>query len=262
MGEAPGAPGDQIFAERGPVPIRRALGWALVGALCVAAFTASVALLTGSFDDTDWRVVGTSVGFAIFSSTAASGATLRAAAPGEADAVGLIAIVASACAFVLLLAVVWVDDGSEGLWRSWGVAAILALGASHASLVLRARRPTDTQAVVQLTSISVALGTVDSLLGILPIAGAFEIDEQFGQIIGVLVIALLLTTALPPILRRLARQGGAAAVAAAPPAPPPPTSRLAGEVLAAADRLDAASAEPRVRAEAERLRELARLAGA
>jgi hypothetical protein len=34
-------------------PIRRALGWMLVAALCVAALVAIVALVSDSFDDTD-----------------------------------------------------------------------------------------------------------------------------------------------------------------------------------------------------------------
>ena len=45
--------------------------------LCLAALVAVGALLTGSFDDTDWRVVATSLGFSVFTSTTAAGAALR-----------------------------------------------------------------------------------------------------------------------------------------------------------------------------------------
>ena len=41
--------------------IRRVLGWVLVGSLCLAALVAIAALLSGSFDDTDWRLIGTSL---------------------------------------------------------------------------------------------------------------------------------------------------------------------------------------------------------
>jgi hypothetical protein len=57
--------------------IRRFAGWALVGGLSVAAAAAVLALLTGSFSDTDVRVILTSIGFAIASATASSGAAAR-----------------------------------------------------------------------------------------------------------------------------------------------------------------------------------------
>src|SRR5438093_8731943 len=91
--------------------IRRPLGWALVVALCVAAATACIAILTGSFDDTDARVIGTSLGFAVFSSTAAAGAGARLHGRGPAHVVGLVTVIASAIAFVLLVAAVWGNNG-------------------------------------------------------------------------------------------------------------------------------------------------------
>jgi hypothetical protein len=39
---------------------------------------AIVAILSDSFDDTDWRLIGTSLSFAAYSSLAAGGAALRA----------------------------------------------------------------------------------------------------------------------------------------------------------------------------------------
>src|SRR4051794_26490792 len=171
--------------------IRRPLGWALVVALCVAAATACLALLTGSFDDTDWRVIGTSLGFAAFSSTAAAGAGARLHAreagrgggvaagfaprlafrlllrpPGvharEAGrVVGFATVIASGLAFVLLLGLLWIDDG-EGLLRAWGCAGITALAGSHASLVLRARRGhEDSPTVSLLVTASLVTGGLD-----------------------------------------------------------------------------------------------------
>jgi hypothetical protein len=57
--------------------IRRGLGWALVLSLCVAALTAIVAVLNGGFDDTDGRVIATSVGFGAFSALGAAGTSPR-----------------------------------------------------------------------------------------------------------------------------------------------------------------------------------------
>src|SRR5829696_1507737 len=54
--------------------VRRVAGWALVGGLSVAALTAIAALLAGDFGETEWRVIFSSLGFAIASAVAASGA--------------------------------------------------------------------------------------------------------------------------------------------------------------------------------------------
>jgi peptidoglycan/LPS O-acetylase OafA/YrhL len=57
--------------------LRRALGWSLVAGLSVAALTAAFAVVDGSFDETDGRVIATSLGFAVFSATGSAGAFLR-----------------------------------------------------------------------------------------------------------------------------------------------------------------------------------------
>ena len=110
--------------------------------LCLAALVAVGALLTGSFDDTDWRVVATSLGFSVFTSTTAAGAALRLRAAARARALGGAAVVTSVAAYVLLVAALWIED-AEGLWRAFGIAGLGALWSSHASLVVRALRPAD-----------------------------------------------------------------------------------------------------------------------
>ena len=253
--------------------VRRALSWALVGALCVAAITAIAAIMTGDFDDTDWRVIGTSLGFAVFSATTASGASLRFRDSGSLRALGVATMALSAVAFVLLLVAVW-DDSAGDLWRWFGSVALGALACSHMSLVSGAVRSTDGLAVRTLSAASMGLGLSDAFFGILAVSGAVgEVEEGFGQMMAVLVILLLLTTALPPILRRLQRTGLTAGLSSRRPVPAaeaPAASRaapapmtLATEVLAAADRIEALNGDPGNRApeimrECERLRELAR----
>ena len=60
-----------------PMDLRRLVSRALVGGLCVSGAVAVIALLSGSFDEIHWRVVGTSLGFSIFTCTAAAGVSLR-----------------------------------------------------------------------------------------------------------------------------------------------------------------------------------------
>lgn len=185
-------------------------GWALVGGLTVAAATASIALVRGSFGDEDWRVIGTSLGFAIFTAGGAAGVSLRLRGGPRERLLGGVTAALAAAGFLLLLPALWIDDESEELWRAWGCVSLAALACSHASLVTGARRATDSEAVRTLITISIGLGAVDALAGILPISGLVDdVDEGAAEVVGVLVIALLLTTSLPPIMRRTPGAGGA-----------------------------------------------------
>src|SRR3954454_17133123 len=63
------------------VTIGRAVLRIVVGALCVAAAMACFALLSGSVDDTDWKVIGTSLLVALASATAGAGLGARPERP-------------------------------------------------------------------------------------------------------------------------------------------------------------------------------------
>jgi hypothetical protein len=236
---------------------RRVAAWALVGGLCLAALVAIAALLTGSFDDTDWRVVASSLGFSVFTSTAAAGGALRVRDARWARALGAATALSSLLAYALLLAALWIADDEEGLWRAFGILGLCALWTSHASLVLRALSSGDTSLVRTLTAVAVATLGIDTFVGILALLGALDdIDSEVpARVLAAILVVALLCTALVPILRRVA------------PAPPvafssPRPGGLAAEVAAAAERLAAMDLPPPARAEVARLRELARDAGA
>ena len=253
------------------ISVRRALSWALVAALCVAALTAMGAILNGDFDETDGRVIATSLGFAVFSATAASGASLRLRDSEGLRTLGLAGLVLSALSFVLLVAALW-SEGGEPEWRWFGSVALAALACSQASLVSGARRATDSATIQALATTSIALGVADSFFGILAVSGAVDdVEEGFGQLMAMLVVLLLLSTALPPILRRLQRPATPVAAVAGPapvalevaPGRPPVALPLAAEVLDAADRIeklgsDSGDRASEIRRECERLRALAR----
>ena len=242
--------------------LRRLAGWALVAGLCVSAVVAIVALVTDEWSDLSWRVVGTSLGFSVFTCTAAAGAALRLRAPRWAQALGGATIGSSAAAFGLLVLALWAED--EPLWRAFGIAGLAALWTSHASLMLRARRSDDSSAVVWLTAVSMVTLGIDTSIGMLAILEAFEDIDDTDPIergLAALLVVTLLSTALPPILRRL--QGKATTTpAAAAFGAPPRASGFAGEVAEVAARLEAMDLPPRARAEVDRLRQLVRNAGA
>ena len=250
--------------------LRRLVSWALVVSLCIAALTAIAAISSGSFDETDGRVIGTSAGFAVFSAIAASGAALRYRASESLRSLGLGTIALSLLSFGTLVLAIWDDGVYSDTWQWFGCSALAALAASHASIMSGARRETDSDAVAMLSVTSIALAAFDAFMGILMITESVDYDEGVAQTLAVMVVLLALTAVLTPIVRRLqqpetAPRATAAAPTAVPAAPPAPraSASLATEMLAAADRIEALNADParrapEIRRECESLRALAR----
>jgi hypothetical protein len=248
-----------IDAARDPVEWRKLARWALVGGLCLAGGVAILALLSGSFDTEDWKVVATSLGFSVFASTAAAGGSLRLREPAWARALGAGTVASSVAAYVLLVAALWIED-ADAVARGFGIAGLAALWTSHASLVLGARRPADSGSVRALSVTAVAALGIDTAVGMLALAGLLESPdaEPLARVLAALLVVAVLSTALVPVLRRTAPR----AAAAPAPAWPGTRDRLAVEVAETADRLSAMELPPQARAEVARLRELARRAGA
>ena len=249
--------------------VRRRLLVALAAALCVAAATGIVAILTGNFDSTEANVLLTSLAFAVFSATSAPGGSLRLGQSEGARLLGSATIGLSVASFLLMTAAVWTED-DDTLWRTFGCFGFAAFACSHAALVTGARRRTDGPAVDALFAASLVLGAADALFGVLGASGAVDrIDRGVVELIAVTVILLVLTTVLQPIARRPASPrpaGDEASVPASVPVPSAPREPqgFAAAVLAAADRIDAFNGDPGnrapdIRREVERLRELVRI---
>ncbi|HWH45640.1 MAG TPA: hypothetical protein VNT32_12995 [Thermoleophilaceae bacterium] len=229
---------------------------ALAASLTVAAAAAAIAIVDRSFDETEARVIATSLGFAVFSSMGAAGMALRPRSRAGLRALGTVTAALSAGTFAALLWAVWGDADAEVPARVFGCAAVASIAASHAALVAGARRADDSRLVSFLVVTSIGLGIVDAVAAAAPISGATgDVDEGLAQAMAVVLVAFLLTTALPPILRR----GGPAAAAT----PRTPAEVLAARVVEAADRIDALCADPgdrrvEIRRECNRLRAAAR----
>ncbi len=230
---------------------------ALIAGLCVAAAAAIAALVSGSFGETHWRIVGTSLGFSFFAAVGAAGDALRRDARGPLSTAGAVASALAGLAFVLLVAAIWLGDDRTALWQAWGVSAVTALWASHWSLVLRARRPKDSSLVAWLVRISIVTATIDMLVGNIGITGLVDdVSDGVVRALGVVLVVTVLTTVLPPIMRAVART----------PAPADAFGRrltageLADEINAAAGRLERVETPGEAHREAAALRALARRA--
>ena len=173
--------------------------------------------MTHSFDATDARLIATSLGFSVFSALGAAGAPARR--QPKLAMLGALTTGAAWLGFALLELAIWVAQ-TDTTWRAWGTVALLSLATSHASLVLSARRASDSSMITHLTVTSVLAASVDALLAAAAIVGlvqhATSVEIRFAA---VLVIALLLSTALPPILRRATPSTGVGRPRAEVPTP-------------------------------------------
>jgi hypothetical protein len=246
--------------------IRTFAGRALVGGLCLAAGMAVIALLTGSFGDTETRVILTSIGFAVASGTGSAGAAARLRPSDELRLLGGATVVASGAAFALLVLGLWTDMddwGSEGLWRAFGCSGVLAIAGSHACVMLSGRRQGDSEAIRLLTFASLAFSAIDTTAALVPIADLVDdVNDAWARIVGATLVLLVLTSVLPPILRRIQPAHAATPAATDGNAGGAPEF-FATAVVRIADRIDLLNADPgnrspEIGAEVKRLRELAK----
>jgi hypothetical protein len=223
----------------------------VAAALCVAALAAIVAILSGDFDEGDWKVIGTSVLFAITASTGGAGAGLRLHGSEVAIGLGTVVMAASAATFALVSLGMWAEVDGEGFWRTAGTFAIVAIDGAHACFVLARRRADDPEGVQLATAAAVVAAGISGTLGVLAATGLAD-DGPWEPLAIVLVIQLL-ATALSLLLRRTARDKPIPSAADTP-------RDVAGELRLIADELDNAASPGAVRELADQLRHLARRA--
>ena len=235
--------------------LRSLVSRALVGGLCVSGAVAVIALLSGSFDEIHWRVVGTSLGFSVFTCTAAAGAGLRTRSDERLRALGLATIAASIAALVTLIGGLWIDD-VDWLWRAFGVTGLAALWTSHASLMLGALRPADSPAVRRLSQVSAVTLGIETFAGVGAILG-MDVGEGI-NVLAALIVVTVVTTVLAPLLRLMGSTTTPSPAATAVGR----GSGFAAEVAESAQRLSLMDLPAQARAEVDHLRRLARDAGA
>jgi hypothetical protein len=235
--------------------LRRLVSRALVAGLCASAAVAIVALLSGSFEEFHWRVIGTSLGFSVFTSTAAAGAALRPRSDARLRLLGNVTAGVSLTALVLLVAALWIEG--DWLWRGFGIAGLGSLWSSHASLMLGALRPDDSTAVRWLSWVSALTLGAETSVGVLVLLDVLtDVNDVGARLLAALIVITVLSTVLAPMLRRMARAQPSEASRAVGRG-----SGFAAEVEQSAGRLAAMDLPPQARAEVDHLRRLARDAG-
>ena len=88
------------------------------------------------------------------------------------------------------------------IWRAYAISTVLAIGLSHANLMIGAKRPSDGHVIKFSTDAAIACGAIDTSLIVLALASAIDLSADLLRLLAVLVILQVLASLLPPILRR------------------------------------------------------------
>lgn len=211
---------------------------ALAAGLVLAGLVAFISVTTGSWDETDARLIGSSVGFGLASAAAASGARLIGDRRAWLRVVGALTVASATLAFLLLLLALWSEDPSDALWRAWGIAALVALWCTHMGGVLGSSRDEDPLGARVASILAVGALSLDTGLVIAVLAGAIEraTVEDAPQLFSAALIVAVIASVLVPILRRLPGTPRPAAVTPPARAPEPPAWPEPRRVLSA-DRI-------------------------
>jgi hypothetical protein len=158
-------------------------------------------LLLAEFDETTWKVIGTTALLSGFSLLGLPGATLLD--QGRAQVLGLANLILAAAGLVLALTLLWTE--SDHGWKLL-VFLVAFTGAAAQASGTTARSRADDPPIVRIVYLAGLAGAV-LVASLISIAAWQEVDRAgFYRILGALAVADLLTVLLQPILRRTGRR--------------------------------------------------------
>jgi hypothetical protein len=180
------------------VQARKVLLSAIVGALCLTAAIAVVVLLSGHFDQTSWRILGTTSAVSFFGLLGVPVGMLLER--GHAVLLARASGVLTSAAFVLTIAVIW-RHWTDGVSKTWAVVLTLAVAAAQAAVVEARRRDTDTPAISAVVGGSMLTGAALAVMGIAAILTEID-DGTYYRGLGAVAVIDVLLLAIVAVLRR------------------------------------------------------------
>lgn len=178
---------------------RRVLVRTTLAALCVTAAVAILVLLTRSFDDTTWRILGTTTTIGICALLAVpAGALLER---GERRVLARASATLTTATLVFTVLGIWHTPHDAGYAKTWAVVATLALAAAQACAVESRRRDSDSPNIRLAVTGSSVTGSLLSALGSLAIVDEIS-SGGFYRALGAIAILDVLLVAGVAVARR------------------------------------------------------------
>jgi hypothetical protein len=176
-----------------------------IGFLILTAVIAIISVLSGTFGEVQWKILGTT--FTISGASICSMACAAFMEKKKRVPVGTAGIVLCVIAAVLVIAGMWPEIDSDEYWKATSTCGVLALAFAHTFLLALPNLDDRQKWVQTVTFISIAI------LAILIIAGIWIQDERWEElyfrVLAVVAILVGLETLVIPILMKL-RKGQAA----------------------------------------------------
>jgi hypothetical protein len=186
--------------------IRRLSLFVFIGFLILTALIAMISVLTGTFGEVQWKILGTT-----FTISAASICSMACAAFMEKKKqvpIATVGIVLCVTTAVLVIAGMWPEIESEEYWKATATCGVLALAFAH-TFLLALPNLDDRQKWIQLVS-SISI----SILALLIIAGIWiqnqKWEDLYFRVLAVVAILVGLQTLVIPILMKLRKSQGSA----------------------------------------------------
>jgi hypothetical protein len=175
----------------------------LIAAITSLAGTAAIAiavLLLGDFDETEARILATTLGISVASLLALPGAILLE--QGRDAALAWLTVGFACAAFVLFEITIWNAWDNETAWKLTGSAAAAAAASTQISAMTTRLHATDRRAVRGAYVAAVWLAAI--LAGMVVLAVWTEIDSTtYYRALGALVVLNVFLSLVQPLLRRL-----------------------------------------------------------
>ena len=188
---------------------RRVALWVGVGALCVTALVAVVAIVVGEFDEASARVLIAAWAIALYAVLMLVCAAANDRRPVLAGA-GLVACAVGAV--LAIAAVVAWNDASDSLVKATFAAFVVAFALAHSALLEWRRRAGDAPTVRGLLAATyICIAVVAAMLVYAIVAADTDAQAEGGyfRALGVALVLDVLGTALVPLLRKLSRASAA-----------------------------------------------------
>lgn len=183
-------------------PVAKFFLWMMIAFFAVGGVLGSIFLLTGSFGDTQFKILSTVFSVGIFSLLGMVSAG-RMSDKGTKGFVAKIGVTASIIAAALIQPLIWSAwDFNEGMFKSIAIATIISFGIAHMLLVW-GKNKTSTQKSLMWATIT--LITVVAGMLIFVVLSEFDVGEAFWRIFGFFATLDVVGTIVTPILRKVQR---------------------------------------------------------
>ena len=181
---------------------------ALVVSLTTTALIAIGILLFAEFDETSWRILGTTAFIGLFSLLSLPAAVLLDL--GRARLLAYATLATAAVGLVYSLVLLWAEVGTDAASKAAVTIALAAGALAQTSGTTSRRRETDPSSVRGLYAGSVVGGF--ALAAMVSVAAWGDIGSSvYFRFLGALAVADLLVVLLQPAVRRMSAPAGRAA---------------------------------------------------